>query len=104
MTSPTSSAAVHGRQQEEIEQWLVQLLARQLKVAAVDPQAPLTGYNLNSMAAMRLLDKLERWLGCSLPATIFFDYPDIRTLSQALATGKLAASEEYVAPDEDCYR
>jgi acyl carrier protein len=104
MTSYADNLATNSPSAAEIEQWLVALLAKHLKIATVDPLAPLGGYNLNSLSAMRLLHKLEQWLGESLPATLFFEYPNVRSISEAVASGTAVQRDDYVAPDEDCYQ
>jgi len=88
---------------QEIEVWLSALLAERLKVTEINPERPLSDYGLNSMMALRLLDKVEKWLGQSLPATLFFDYPDIRQLAQALASGTVTEAADPEAQDADCY-
>jgi len=103
MNTPDPSGSLTVPPHGEIEAWLSQAIARRLRVPEVDPEMPFSGYGLSSLSAMRVLDSLETWLGKSLPRTIFFDYPNIRQLSLALASGNLVESEEYTAPDADCY-
>jgi hypothetical protein len=55
------------------------------------------------MVAVRMLGKLEKWLNRPLPATLFFEYANIREMANALASGQVAQHEDYKAPDEDCY-
>jgi len=78
-------------------------LAAQLRVPRIDPEQPMSSYGLHSIAAMRLLDKLEAWLGRRLPPTVLFDYPSVRALATAIASGSVAQAEEYIDPDADCY-
>jgi acyl carrier protein len=82
---------------------LCESIASRLRIKDVDPEHPLGSYGLNSMEALRLLDRLERWLGEQLPATLFYEYPNIRELSRALAEGTVTESADYVAPDADAY-
>jgi phthiocerol/phenolphthiocerol synthesis type-I polyketide synthase D len=87
----------------EIELWLMAALASRLKVSRIDPERPLGEYGLDSMVAVRMLGLLEKWLNRSLPATLFFEYSNIRELATALASGNISEPAEYAAPDEDCY-
>jgi acyl carrier protein len=103
MNPPDAPSSLNAPAPDEIEAWLSQAIAQRLRVPQVDPEMAFSGYGLSSLSAMRVLDSLETWLGKPLPRTIFFDYPNIRQLSLALASGNLVESEEYAAPDADCY-
>ncbi|HKA55446.1 MAG TPA: acyl carrier protein [Candidatus Binatia bacterium] len=77
-----------------IETWLVGQIAELL---AVDPQEidvrqPFASYGLGSAEGVILAGDLEVWLGCSLPATIAWDYPTIESLAHYLA-GEPGATE-----------
>src|SRR5882757_8315002 len=87
----------------EIERWLIVALASRLKASQIDPERPLSEYGVDSMVAVRMLGLLEKWLNRSLPATLFFEYSNIRELATALASGNISEAAEYAAPDEDCY-
>ena len=72
---------------ETIEAWLVDQVAKRLKVEAqtVDVGEPLTRYGLDSLEAANISCELEVWLGRRLPLTLLADYPSIGELSHYLA-------------------
>lgn len=72
---------------EEIRAWLVEHLARALKLppAKIDTTLPLTSYGLDSVAAITLSGDLEDWLGCTLPGTVVWDHPTIDALAHHLS-------------------
>lgn len=86
---PDRPAAVDApaRSAQEIEAWLVQEVAKRLKVnpQTIDVQAPLTRYGLDSLAAVEVSCELEIWLGRRLPPTVVYDYPTIEALAQHLS-------------------
>ncbi|WP_320779935.1 non-ribosomal peptide synthetase/type I polyketide synthase [Streptomyces sp. CRN 30] len=81
---------------------LRELLAQSLglPVSAVDDDAPFLSLGLDSLGAVDLVKRLERELGRSLPATLFFEYRTVRELAAHLDTGSApspAAAEEGAA-------
>lgn len=76
------------RTAREIEQWLVAHIARELRCgpAAICPSEPFAALGLNSVQAIGLTGELETWIGQNLPATLVWDYPNIRALAAHLAT------------------
>lgn len=77
--SPNATAA-------QIESWLVSRMARALGCPAedVDPDAAFADFGLDSVAALSLTGDLEKQLRRSLPSTLLYEYPTIRTLSHFL--------------------
>ena len=81
--------------------WLVQRLADvvELEVNEIDVDIPFERYGLDSRSAASLAGELEEWLGCSLPATLLWDYPTIsevvgvlqESLSESEGTGAESA-------------
>jgi acyl carrier protein len=71
----------------QIEGWLVAKIANLTKVNAeeVDIDEPFANFGLNSIDAVSLSGDLEDMLGCSLSATLLWDFPTIRELSAYLA-------------------
>jgi acyl carrier protein len=71
----------------EIEEWLVTRLAELTRVnpEEVDVEEPFANFGLNSIDAVSLSGDLEDLLGCSLPATLLWDFPTISELSAYLA-------------------
>lgn len=71
----------------EIQEWMVAWVSRRagMDPAAIDAQAPLTRYGLDSLATVRLLADLEAWLGFQLRDNPFVDYPSIDELARSVA-------------------
>ena len=61
---------------------------------AFDPQQPLQELGLDSLMAVELRNALAAALGCSLSATLLFDYPTIDALARYLAHDILAIDIE----------
>lgn len=101
--NPSTLEAKTAPDTTEIEDWLCRQMAKKLKLQALEPQTPFATLSLDSLVTMQLLDKLERWLGQTLPATVFYDYPNVRAMAVAIAKGNLAESVEYQAVDEGWY-
>ncbi|MEU3795611.1 amino acid adenylation domain-containing protein [Streptomyces fructofermentans] len=75
---------------------LRELLARSLDMApaAVDDEAPFLSLGLDSLGAVDLVKRLERRLGRTLPATLFFEYRTVRELAAHLDTDQEAHRAE----------
>lgn len=73
--------------EKEIQTWLISHLAMYLKIPPdeIDIQEPFSTYGLDSAVAVSLTGELGQLLGCELEITLFWEYPDIETLSQYLA-------------------
>jgi len=73
---------------EEVEQWLIGYVSEQTGIATevIDRDTVLARYGLTSADAALLCCELERATGKSLPATLAWDYPDIRSLARFLST------------------
>ena len=76
-----------ARGAETIQAWMILRLSEALKVkpAQIDPRLRFDSYGLDSLTAYTLTGDLADWLGRDLPATLFWDYPNIVALSQHLA-------------------
>jgi polyketide synthase 13 len=76
------------RNTEEVEQWLMEYVSEQtgIATAVIDKDTALARYGLTSADAALLCCELERATGMSLPATLAWDYPDIRSLAKFLST------------------
>jgi acyl-CoA synthetase (AMP-forming)/AMP-acid ligase II/3-oxoacyl-(acyl-carrier-protein) synthase/acyl carrier protein len=59
---------------------------------ALDPDAPLTRYGIDSLTATELADELSRRLGREIPSTVVYDHPTLRRLVQALTAGPVRAA------------
>jgi len=52
-----------------------------IDAAQVDPKKAFTAFGLDSIKAFALTGDLAEWLDRELPATLFWDYPNIETLA-----------------------
>ncbi|MBW4511498.1 MAG: acyl-CoA-binding protein [Scytonematopsis contorta HA4267-MV1] len=73
---------------EQIKAWLVSYVAELLKIEPdeVDCTVPFERYALGSADAASLTGELGAWLERDLPATLFYNYPNIETLANHLAS------------------
>jgi natural product biosynthesis luciferase-like monooxygenase protein len=87
---PTSTRA------SEIQNWITDWLSRKLKIEPKllekNPRRKsFLDYGLKSVEAVELAIELERWLGCSLDATLVWNFPTIESLAGHLAgEGKIS--------------
>jgi amino acid adenylation domain-containing protein len=70
-----------------ITTWLAAKVALPLGMRGddVDIRAPLAGFGIGSLQAVRLAAELEEWLGRKLAPTLVYDYPTIDALAGFLA-------------------
>jgi acyl transferase domain-containing protein/enoyl-CoA hydratase/carnithine racemase len=101
---PQPQAAQAGQSSDEsliekTEELLRKQLAAVLKlpVQAVDAQAPLEEYGIDSMLAMKLISQLEETFD-SLAKTLFFEYQTIRELTDYFVSHHAAQLESLFAP------
>ncbi len=83
-TSQDNSSIVTAK---TIQNWLVNKLSQQLKIAVskINILEPFSRYGFDSITATSLSGELEIWLKRSLSPTIAYNYPNIHALSQYLA-------------------
>ncbi len=81
--APESAAFTTPPNKAAIERWLAERVATKVNIspAAVDLRAPFTRYGLESRDAIAISGELQEWLGCSLPPTLVYDYPNIEALA-----------------------
>jgi acyl transferase domain-containing protein/acyl-CoA synthetase (AMP-forming)/AMP-acid ligase II/acyl carrier protein len=81
-----------GPNADEIRSWLVDRIARKLRmpVADLDPREPLARYGLDSLTAVQTAGDLEQWLGRPLSPVLIYDHPTIEALAQFLAGKRIA--------------
>ncbi|MEM9506113.1 MAG: alpha/beta fold hydrolase [Cyanobacteria bacterium P01_E01_bin.35] len=81
------SASESNQKQIQIQNWLIDNLARRLGVPAseIDTNEPFASTGLNSVAAVSLSADLEDWLKIKLSPTIVYDYPNIAELTAYLS-------------------
>ncbi|WP_394829330.1 SDR family NAD(P)-dependent oxidoreductase [Pendulispora albinea] len=80
---PSASGTPSPELQREIETYLKELLATELRVPAarIDATEPLETYGIDSVMVMRLSRRIEVDFG-ELPKTLFFEYQNLRDLSE----------------------
>jgi acyl-CoA synthetase (AMP-forming)/AMP-acid ligase II/acyl carrier protein len=84
-TPTNGDRALPGR--DEIKSWLVQRVARHCNVAedAIDADAPLNAYVLDSVSAVTIALELQEWVGRSVSPTVLYDSPSVASLAERLA-------------------
>jgi acyl carrier protein len=67
--------------------WLIERVATHVKrePSAIDADAPLADYGVDSLYALAIVDDIENHLGIALEATMMWDYPSVAALTSALA-------------------
>ncbi len=73
---------------DSIEGWLIDKVAEllELKPHEIDIEQDFSEYGLESVEAVNLSGELETYLECRLSPTLLWDYPNIETLAEYLAT------------------
>lgn len=94
-----SDVPVQPRDADEIQQWLLERLSERLRVepTAIDCEAPMISFGVDSMQFVVLVGELEDWLGCRFADNPLIDYPTIKSLSEFLA-GQLAQGKKMIDP------
>ncbi len=95
-----STVADHLSAAVELQQWLVNKVAKAASVAStqVDIDQPVAMYGLKSISIVQLTAELSAKLQRTLPPTLLFDYPTIREVSQVLVSGTSSANESNPRP------
>ncbi len=72
--------------EEAIRTWLISKISELTDVDPqdIDVQQPFAYYGLDSRQAAILSGELQDWLGCRLPPTLVYDYPNIEVLARYL--------------------
>jgi acyl-CoA synthetase (AMP-forming)/AMP-acid ligase II/alkylation response protein AidB-like acyl-CoA dehydrogenase/acyl carrier protein len=83
----------------DVEAWLRTWIGRRLAVPAaqIDPLKPFADFGIDSVSAVELSAELGKWLQAPLPATIVWDFPNIRVLAGGV-TGNPTASAVRAGP------
>ena len=78
----------------EVETWLVQYLAGELKLPAADlpRDEPLTNLGLSSRQAVMLTGEIEEWLGKPVDPALAWEHPTVRALAKALGDAEAEAA------------
>lgn len=84
---------------EEIQAWLVSHIAEHLNMHPdeIDVNEPLDSYGLDSVQAILLANKAEKFLGFKLSPMLLWHYPTISTLAKRLV-------EELAALDLEIFQ
>ena len=74
--------------QEAIEGWLIDKVAESLQIEPheIDIDREFSDYGLDSVEAINVSGELENYLGCRLSPTLLWDYQNIASLAEYLAT------------------
>jgi acyl carrier protein len=74
-----------------IQDWLIQRIASELKIAPqqIDIHQPFASLRLDSVFVVTLAVDLEEWLGTAIDPSIFWEMPDITTISDWLVNDYL---------------
>ncbi|WP_424097656.1 AMP-binding protein [Moorena producens] len=85
---PTTNTIGLQQTRHTLQKWIVNWLARETKLPAgsINISKSFADYGLDSVTAVELADDLEEWLGVPLSPTLAYDYPNIESLAQYLAT------------------
>ncbi|GAA2997953.1 SDR family NAD(P)-dependent oxidoreductase [Actinokineospora diospyrosa] len=70
--------------EERVLAALGEFVAEWLGLPEVDPAAALTDHGMSSIMSVDLAEKLTRRWGATVPATLFLEYPDLRSVAEAL--------------------
>jgi acyl carrier protein len=71
---------------QELERWITRLIGELLEVPpeSIDVTMRLDRYGLDSVAALSVVDELERHLGRELDPALLYDFPTVRELARHL--------------------
>ena len=79
---------------EEIENWLVRYIAKELgaRPEQISVSEEFVNMGLSSRQAVVLMLDMETWLGLPTDAGLVYDYPTIRALAQFLTSPSAAGA------------
>ncbi len=72
---------------EQIQEWMVKLLAEHLQVSpdTIDIAAPFESLGIDSLAAVGVTGELEDWLGRTVDPMTVYNYPSVEQMAEYLA-------------------
>lgn len=75
----------------QIQHWLTQRIATELKInpEQIDVHQPFASLRLDSVFVVTLAIDLETWLGTAIDPSVFWEIPDIASLSEWLVNDYL---------------
>lgn len=79
-----------------IQNWLIQRIATELKIAPerIDVNQPFASLRLDSVFVVTLAVDLETWLSTAIDPSIFWEMPDIASLSDWLVDDYLPSQTQ----------
>jgi acyl carrier protein len=82
----TATANTPSRPRQEIADWLIDWIAKELKMSAdeIEPARSLLDYSMSSLTATILVGDLEDSLELRLPPSLVWDYPSIDAMTDFL--------------------
>ncbi len=80
--------------QTEVQRWLAARIAKQVSIPIerVNIESPFAEFGLDSVSAVMIAGELEELLGRKLPATLFYDAPNILEVSRLVAADDAPAA------------
>ena len=98
----TGQAPSVSRSFDDIHRWLSERLSRQLGLPAdqIDPSRPFVQYGLDSVSAVQITGELESFLGRSIPATLFYEAPNILAVAQSLQSDATSGGDLLNSPSD----
>ncbi len=87
MSNPAEESHASSRSVDEIQQWLIDYLAKALERSPdnIDVTVSFDDFALDSATAIGMTGELEDWLGKHVDPTLVYDYPTIEQFAQYLA-------------------
>jgi acyl carrier protein len=97
-TAETQTVVTSETQRQEIAEWLIAWIARELQLPAdhIDAGRSLLEYSMSSLTATILVGDLEDWLHIKLPPSLVWDYPSIDAITDYLVQ-QVAGKQELEA-------
>lgn len=83
-----------NRTSAQLQSWLAGRIAKQMNmpIEQVDVHAPFAEFGLDSVSAVLIAGEMEQQIGIALPATLFYDSPNIAAAAQAVIQLQCAAA------------
>ncbi|QEG40703.1 non-ribosomal peptide synthetase/type I polyketide synthase [Roseimaritima ulvae] len=90
-SAPADEPGPANMPQSQIQRWLAERIAKQVSIPIerVNIESPFAEFGLDSVSAVMIAGELEERLGRKLPATLFYDAPNIREVARMLGDDDL---------------
>ncbi len=78
----------------EIQQWLVDRVARQLELSPsqIDATEPFVRYGIDSVTTTEIIGELADWMGQPVDPALVWDCPDLASFARELASSSRPAA------------